>query len=81
MEVRVDVAHTEDGKELAASAYFVFVSRDINDNTKAIPVPELAFEGEEDKEGCLLRYEYGVRNQQERKLLANVFTFIPLTPV
>jgi Acyl-CoA hydrolase len=72
MEIRIDVSHSEDGRDLVATSYFVFVSRDAASQTKAVPVPQLSFEGEEDIESCTLRYEYGIKNQAVRKNLTTV---------
>ncbi len=72
MEIRIDVSHSEDGRDLEASAYFVFVSRDAESQKKGVPVPELTFDGEEDVESCALRFEYGVKNQAIRKNLTSV---------
>jgi len=72
MEIRVDVSHSEDGRDLVASAYFVFVARDAKSQTTAVPVPELVFDGEEDIKGCTLRFQYGSKNQTHRKNLYSV---------
>lgn len=76
MEVRVDVSHSENGETLAASAYYVFVSRDTKDSTKSRPVPELIFDGEKDVEGCFIRQQYGKKNQVDRKNVMEVRNLI-----
>lgn len=67
LEIRVDISHSEDPKDQAGSAYFMFVARDAKDYTKAFALPELSFEGEKDEKKCILRDEYGKRNKDRRK--------------
>jgi len=66
MEIRVDVSHSEEPKDLIAAAYSMFVSRDAQDYSKAYVLPDLSFEGENDEAKCILRQEYGKRNKQRR---------------
>jgi len=75
LEVQVDVTYTDDPHTILSSASYVFVARDALDYSKAKKVPKLVFEGEDDPEGCLLRYEYGKINQRERKQTAERSTF------
>ena len=72
MEIRVDVANNEQGDDLKASAYYVFVARDAENPRKSKPVPELVFDGEKDPEGAIIRYETGKKNQTHRKSVAEV---------
>ncbi len=72
MEVRIDLSQTEEGSDLVAAAYYVFASRDATDPSKSKPIPELVFDGEKDKEGCVIRFEYGRKNQLERKSMSEV---------
>ena len=72
MEIRVDVSHSEDPKDQIASAYSMFVARDVQDYSKAFPLPELSFEGENDEAKCLLRQEYGKKNKKTRMEFAAV---------
>lgn len=72
MEIRVDIAHSNDPKDQLGSAYFMFVARDANDYSKSYPLPELSFEGEEDVKKAMLRFEYGRKNKERKMNLAAV---------
>lgn len=72
MEIRVDISHSEKPEDYVATAYFMFVARDAEDYSKAFPLPELTFEGEEDVKKCMLRKEYGIKNKERRSDVAAV---------
>jgi hypothetical protein len=72
MEIRVDVSSCAEKDTLAASAYYVFVARDAKDSTKSRPVPELVFDGEKETELCMIRQQYGKKNQMDRKNVSEV---------
>lgn len=75
LEVQVDVTYTDDPHVIIASASYLFVARDAIDYSKPKKVPKLVFEGEDDPDGCILRYEYGKLNQKARKESAARSTF------
>lgn len=66
MEIRVDISHSEEPEDQVGVAYFMFVARDTNDYSKAYPIPDLSFEGENNIEKCFLRLEYGKKNKKKR---------------
>jgi len=60
------MSHEANGQDLG-TVNSVFVARSIEDHSKSVKVPRLIFDGEDDAEKCLLRFEFGKRNQIERK--------------
>ena len=66
----------EQNDDYVGTASFVFVARNKDDHTKAIAVPRISFEGEDDVEKCELRYELGKYNQFERKKFSAVHYLI-----
>ena len=70
VEVRTDLLQKIDNAKeetLAASALFLLAARNTKDFSKAYTLPRLSFEGENDIEKCILRYELGRMNQEKRK--------------
>lgn len=70
VEIRVDIYQESENKtetSLVCSTHFLMAARELNTH-KAFNVPRLSFEGEDDVQGCILRYELGKKLQEKRKL-------------
>ncbi len=70
VEVRTDLLQKLDNEKeetLAASALFLMAARNTQDFSKAYTLPRLSFDGENDIEKCILRFELGKMNQEKRK--------------
>lgn len=74
VEIRVDIYQESDekmGTDLVGSTHFLMAARELTTH-KAFKVPQLTFEGEEDIENCMLRYELGKKFQEQRKINSNL---------
>lgn len=73
VEIRVDIYQESSekmGTNLVGSTHFLMACRDIKTH-KALQVPKLTFQGEDDEAGCYLRYELGKKLQEKRKANSN----------
>lgn len=81
VEIRTDVFQMEakDDYKMVSSALFLMAARNATEYSTPFTVPELKFDEEIDKKGCLLRFELGRLNQEYRKkqLKTNLFKSPP----
>lgn len=70
VEIRVDIYQENENKmetNLVGSTHFLMAARELSSH-KAFAVPQLSFQGEDDEQTCILRYELGKKLQERRKL-------------
>ena len=78
MEIRTDIFQKEQANndyKMVSSALFLMAARNTNEYSKPYLVPKIKFDYEIDHKGCMLRYELGKLNQDQRKKLLSTTLF------